>query len=146
MFTVLAAEGGRIDAAFRPLEDNALWVILGISILALAVAYLLVKQVLAAPEGTPKMIEIAKAIQEGAGAYLSRQFKTVGIFVALLGVFLFFVLPVHEGAEKSDFVIRFGRTSPSSSAPAFSAITGFAGMSLAVRANVRTATRRARPA
>jgi K(+)-stimulated pyrophosphate-energized sodium pump len=88
----IAAEGGRINATFRPLENNALWVILGVAVIALVVAYLLVKQVLAAPEGSPKMIEIAKAIQEGAEAYLSRQFKTVGLFVALLGVILFWIV------------------------------------------------------
>ena len=95
---VLAQEGGKIEATFRTLENNALWVILGISFLALAVAYVLVKGVLKHPEGTPKMIEIAKAIQEGASAYLNRQFRTLGIFLGILVVFLFFVLPVPKDA------------------------------------------------
>ncbi|MGH2728813.1 MAG: proton/sodium-translocating pyrophosphatase, partial [Actinomycetota bacterium] len=136
---VLAQEGGKIDAVFGTLENNALWVILGVSLLALAVAYVLVKNVLAHPEGTPKMIEIAKAIQEGARAYLNRQFKTLGIFLGLLVVFLFFVLPVPADADHSDFAIRFGRSLAFIVGAAFSAITGFVGMSLAVRANVRTA-------
>ncbi|MGH2792776.1 MAG: sodium/proton-translocating pyrophosphatase, partial [Actinomycetota bacterium] len=101
---VLAQEGGRIEATFRSLENNALWVILGVSFLALAVAYVLVKSVLSASEGTPKMIEIAKAIQEGARAYLQRQFKTLGIFLGLLVVFLFFVLPVPDVAENVGWV------------------------------------------
>ena len=139
MIGILAAEGGRINADFRPLENNALWVILGIALVALVVAYLLVRQVLAAPEGSPKMKEIAQAIQEGAEAYLSRQFKTVGAFVVLIGVALFFILPVHKDATHSDFVIRFGRSLAFVLGAGFSALTGFAGMSLAVRANVRTA-------
>src|SRR3989442_1589135 len=122
MLTVLGQEGGSINAIFRSLENNALWVILGISFLALAVAYYLVKQVLRAPEGTPKMIEIAHAIQEGSRAYLKRQFKTLGIFVGLLTVFLFFVLPVPHLCTQHDLsftlpcakhtaiVLRFGRS------------------------------------
>ncbi len=139
MIGFIAAEGGRIDAKFRALESNALWAILVIAALALVVAYVLVKQVLAHSEGTPKMIEIAKAIQEGAEAYLRRQFRTVGLFVVAIGILLFFALPVHEGADKSDIVIRLGRSIAFVLGAGFSALTGFAGMGLAVRANVRTA-------
>ena len=139
MNIVLAQEGGSIEATFRTLENNALWVILGVSFLALAVAYVLVKSVLAHPEGTPKMIEIAKAIQEGARAYLNRQFRTLGIFLGLLVVFLFFVLPVPKDAAHSELALRFGRSIAFLIGAAFSATTGFVGMSLAVRANVRVA-------
>src|SRR5690348_2223172 len=93
MSGILAAEGGKIPVAFRTLETNALWIILGISLVALIVAYFLVKQVMSAPPGTPKMIEIATAIQEGSAAYLRRQFSTVGAFVVVLGFLLFFILP-----------------------------------------------------
>ena len=65
---VLAQEGGPIDAVFGSFETNALWVILVISLVALVFAYYLVREVLAAPEGTPKMREIATAIQVGAKA------------------------------------------------------------------------------
>ena len=139
MNIVLAQEGGRIEATFRTLENNALWVILGVSFLALAVAYVLVRSVLSNPEGTPKMIEISRAIQEGARAYLNRQFRTLGVFLGLLVVFLFFVLPVPKSAEHSELMLRFGRSIAFIVGAAFSAITGFVGMSLAVRANVRTA-------
>jgi K(+)-stimulated pyrophosphate-energized sodium pump len=139
MNIVLAQEGGSIEATFRTLENNALWVILGVSLLALGVAYVLVKSVLAHAEGTPKMIEIAKAIQEGASAYLNRQFRTLGIFLGLLIIFLFFVLPVPKDAEHSEFVLRFGRSIAFIVGAGFSAITGVVGMSLAVRANVRVA-------
>ncbi len=102
-------------------------------------AYYLVREVLAAPEGTPKMKEIATAIQVGAKAYLSRQFRTVGIFMAILMVVLFFALPVSESATHSEFSLRFGRSIAFILGAGFSAITGYAGMWLAVRANVRTA-------
>jgi K(+)-stimulated pyrophosphate-energized sodium pump len=139
MPVVLAQEGARIDAEFRALENNALWIILGISILALVVAYFLVRQVMAASQGTPKMIEIAKAIQEGAAAYLRRQFRTVGLFVGLLTVFLFFVLPASASPDHSELTIRLARSIAFVLGAGFSALTGFAGMSLAVRGNVRTA-------
>ena len=135
----LLAEGEAIKAVFGSSESRALWIILAISFVALAFAYYLAREVLSAPEGTEKMKEIAKAIQEGASAYLSRQFRTVGIFLALLAVVLFFILPVPKDASHSDFVIRFGRSLAFILGAAFSAITGYTGMWLAVRANVRTA-------
>ena len=139
MNIVLAQEGGSIEATFRTLENNALWLILGVSLLALGVAYVLVKSVLQNAEGTPKMIEISEAIRVGARAYLNRQFRTLGVFLGLLVVFLFFVLPVPKDAEHSDFALRFGRSIAFILGAGFSAITGFVGMSLAVRANVRVA-------
>jgi K(+)-stimulated pyrophosphate-energized sodium pump len=139
MFGVLAAEGGPIDAVFGAFEDRALWVILGISLVALVFAYYLVREVLAAPDGTEKMREIARAIQVGASAYLRRQFRTVGIFLALLTVVLFFVLPVPDDAVHGDLMIRLGRSIAFILGAGFSALTGFTGMWLAVRANVRVA-------
>jgi K(+)-stimulated pyrophosphate-energized sodium pump len=138
---VLAAggESGAIRAVFGSFEDRALWIILGISLLALVFAYYLVREVLAAPEGTPKMREIARAIQVGASAYLRRQFSTVGVFLAILAVLLFFVLPVPKDAVHSAVMIRFGRSIAFILGAGFSATTGFTGMWLAVRANVRTA-------
>jgi K(+)-stimulated pyrophosphate-energized sodium pump len=136
---VLAQEGGPIDAVFGSFETNALWVILIISLVALAFAYYLVREVLAAPEGTPKMREIATAIQVGAKAYLRRQFRTVAVFMAIITVLLFFALPVPEDAAHSEFALRFGRSLAFLLGAVFSAITGYVGMWLAVRANVRTA-------
>jgi K(+)-stimulated pyrophosphate-energized sodium pump len=136
---VLAQEGGPIDAVFGSFETNALWVILVISLVALVFAYYLVREVLAAPEGSPKMREIATAIQVGAKAYLSRQFRTVAVFMAIITVLLFFALPVPEDAAHSEFALRFGRSLAFLLGAAFSAITGYVGMWLAVRANVRTA-------
>jgi K(+)-stimulated pyrophosphate-energized sodium pump len=141
----LAQEGGPINAVFGSFEDKALWVILAISLAALVFAWYLVREVLSAPEGTPKMKEIAQAIQEGARAYLSRQFRTLAVFLVLLTIALFFVLPAHDvpgvngGTGYSALSIRFGRSIAFILGACFSAVTGYVGMWLAVRANVRTA-------
>ena len=103
-----------------------------IAIAALGVAGLLVRQVLAASEGTENMRRIAGAVQEGAAAYLSRQFKTLAVF-AVLAFFLLFLLPSDNSSE------RIGRSLFFLVGAVFSAITGYMGMWLAVRGNVRVA-------
>src|SRR4051812_43874214 len=85
----LAAEGGYQVFELKGGE----WFWLGFSaltaLLAIAVGLFLVRGVIAADQGTPKMIEIALAIQEGAMAYLRRQFKTIAIILIPLAVIVF---------------------------------------------------------
>jgi K(+)-stimulated pyrophosphate-energized sodium pump len=81
---------------------NLVYVVLAISLGALGVAYALRAQVLAASDGTAKMREIAEAVQEGAAAFLSRQFRTLSYFVAIVFVLLF--------ALPGDAEIRIGRS------------------------------------
>ena len=107
------------------------YVILGISLAALAIAFALRAQVLAQDEGTAKMREIAAAVQEGAAAYLSRQFKTLSVFVAIVFVLLF--------ALPGETDIKIGRSIFFLVGAGFSALVGYNGMWLAVRANVRVA-------
>jgi len=141
----LAQEDGPLEVVFGSFEDTMLWVVLGISLVALLFAWYLVKAVLAAPEGTEKMKEIARSIQEGAKAYLSRQFRTLGIFLGILTVALFFVLPVSDTVTtellgmSASLSIRIGRSIAFLLGAGASMLTGYAGMWLAVRANVRTA-------
>ena len=135
----LAQESGPIQAHFGSAEARALWLIFGVSLVALLFAWYLVREVLAAPEGTDKMKEIAKAIQEGARAYLNRQYRTLAVFLAIIAVLLFFVLPVPKNAEHSAISIRFGRSIAFLLGALASMTTGYVGMWLAVRANVRTA-------
>ncbi len=134
-----AAEGGPIAAVFGSFEITSLWVILGIALVALLFAYVLAREVLGASEGSSAMKQIAIAIQTGAKAYLKRQFMTVAIFIAVIMVVLFFALPVATNAHHPETMIRVGRSLAFVLGAAFSAITGYAGMWLAVRANVRTA-------
>ncbi|KGA21207.1 potassium transporter [freshwater metagenome] len=103
-----------------------------IALAALVVAALLVREVLAADEGTDSMKKIAKAIQEGASAYLNRQFRTLAVFGVLV-FFLLFLLPADTQGE------RIGRSLFFLVGAVFSGITGYMGMWLAVRGNVRVA-------
>lgn len=107
------------------------FIVLGVSLLALAIAYGLRAQVLAQSDGTEKMKEIAAAVQEGAAAYLNRQFRTLSVFVGIVFVLLF-ALPGHTD-------IRVGRSIFFLIGALFSAAVGYNGMWLAVRANVRVA-------
>ena len=107
------------------------YVILGISLAALAIAFALRAQVLAQDEGTTKMQEIAAAVQEGAAAYLARQFRTLSVFVAIVFVLLF--------ALPGETDIKIGRSIFFLVGAGFSALVGYNGMWLAVRANVRVA-------
>ena len=113
---------------------NLTWVVVVavVALLALAVAGVLVRQVLAASQGTEKMQEIALAVQEGAAAYLRRQFRTIGIFVVPI-FFILLLLPADSAS------VRWGRSIFFLVGAGFSALTGFTGMSLAVRGNVRVA-------
>ena len=110
---------------------NYVYAVLAISLVALAIAFALRVQVLAADEGTAKMKEIAAAVQEGAAAYLNRQFKTLSVFVVVV-FFLLFALPGNSD-------IRVGRSTFFLLGALFSAAVGYNGMWLAVRANVRVA-------
>ena len=107
------------------------YIVLAISLGALGVAWALRAQVLANDEGTEKMREIAAAVQEGAAAFLARQFRTLSYFVAIVFLLLF-ALP---GAGD----IRIGRSLFFLVGAVFSALVGYNGMWLAVRANVRVA-------
>ena len=139
MTTFLAEGGLGAKVIFNSFATRSLYVILAISLVALLFAAYLRREVLAAPEGTEKMKQIAKAIQEGAAAYLKRQFRTLGIFLALLTVALFLLLPVPQIHIHSALSIRLGRSVAFLLGAGLSALTGFSGMWLAVRANVRTA-------
>ncbi|NDL57772.1 sodium-translocating pyrophosphatase [Phytoactinopolyspora mesophila] len=102
-----------------------------IALAALVMAALFRREVLAADEGTENMRKIAHAVQEGASAYLNRQFKTLGIF-AILVFALLFLLPGDPG-------VRIGRSIFFLVGAGFSAAVGYLGMWLSTRANVRVA-------
>ncbi|MEE4546700.1 sodium-translocating pyrophosphatase [Streptomyces sp. V4-01] len=108
------------------------WIIAVVALAALALAAVLVRQVLAADEGTDSMKKIAAAVQEGANAYLARQFRTLGIF-AVAAFFLLMLLPADTTSQ------RVGRSVFFLVGAIFSAVTGYIGMWLAVRSNVRVA-------
>ncbi|SCL24641.1 K(+)-stimulated pyrophosphate-energized sodium pump [Micromonospora nigra] len=135
MSDTLAAEGGGISLT----GANVTYVVMAavIAAVALVFAAALTKTVLAAGRGTPKMQEISGAVQEGASAYLIRQFRTLAIFV-VVAVVLLFLLPVHD-TDGSELAVKLGRSLFFVVGALFSAFIGGAGMWLATRANLRVA-------
>ncbi|MFD4374230.1 sodium-translocating pyrophosphatase [Streptomyces sp. NPDC058486] len=116
-------------------------VVAGVALAALVTARLFGRQVLKADEGTPAMRRIAAAVQEGANAYLARQLRTIALF-AVVVFLLLMALPADSWSQ------RAGRSLFFLVGALFSAVTGYVGMRLAVRANVRVAAaaREAAPA
>ncbi len=106
-------------------------IVAAIAVVALGMGYMFRQEVLGAPEGTENMKTIGLAVEEGAQAYLTRQFKTLAVFAAIAFALLF-VLPGDAG-------IRIGRSLFFVLGAGFSATIGYLGMSLAVKANVRVA-------
>jgi K(+)-stimulated pyrophosphate-energized sodium pump len=135
MSGTLAAEGGGLSLTGANLSYVIIAAVL--ALVALGFAAALSRVVLAAGKGTTKMQEISAAVQEGASAYLLRQFRTLAIFV-VIAVVLLFLLPVHN-TDGSEIAVKIGRSAFFVVGAAFSAFIGGAGMALATRANVRVA-------
>ncbi|MEW2426752.1 sodium-translocating pyrophosphatase [Micromonospora sp. NPDC047644] len=135
MSETLAADGGGLSLT----GSNVTYVVIAavVALVALGFAAALTKTVLAAGRGTEKMQEISGAVQEGASAYLLRQFRTLAIFV-VVAVVLLFLLPVHD-TDGSELAVKIGRSLFFVVGALFSAFIGGAGMWLATRANLRVA-------
>ena len=125
-----AAPGGGLDLSGA--DYAVVGVVMVIALAALAFGYVLIKEVLAAGQGSAKMQEISRAVQEGAAAYLNRQFRTLAGFAVVVFLVLF-ALPADSAAE------RIGRSIFFLFGAAFSAAIGYLGMWLSTRANVRVA-------
>ena len=91
MISPTLAQGIELGANDRILVG----VVAVVALAALAIGFILRREVLAADEGTSKMQEIGRAVQEGAVAYLNRQFRTLGVFVIVVFVLLF-ALPADD--------------------------------------------------
>ncbi|MEU8208989.1 sodium-translocating pyrophosphatase [Micromonospora sp. NPDC049044] len=135
MSETLAADGGGLSLT----GSNVTYVVIAavVALVALGFAAALTKTVLAAGKGTTNMQEISGAVQEGASAYLLRQFRTLAIFV-VIAVVLLFLLPVHD-TDGSEVAVKLGRSLFFVVGALFSAFIGGAGMWLATRANLRVA-------
>lgn len=106
--------------------NSSLYFSIGAGLLAIIYGLWLAKNVNKQPAGNEKMREIAHAIQEGAQAYLARQYRTIAVIAVVLFVILWLVLGLSMALGFAVGAI-------------FSALAGYIGMNVAVRANVRTA-------
>ncbi len=136
--------------AFHLGSADEIWLLLALvaGLIGIGTGLVLMRGVLAADSGTAKMREIARAIQEGAEAFLRRQFRTILIIIVPLAILIFFTatkvtrptgstaLSFGEAGIYRVLCFLFGAV--------FSGLTGFIGMSMAVRGNVRTAAAAAR--
>ncbi|MCH9027506.1 MAG: sodium-translocating pyrophosphatase [Proteobacteria bacterium] len=108
------------------MADMALWIALGAAVLALVYSAFSAKWIMAQPAGNEKMQSIAKAIQEGASAYMNRQYRAI----SMVGVALLVILWIALGSLTAiGFAIG----------AILSGMAGFIGMRISVQANVRTA-------
>ncbi|MEY2767661.1 MAG: hypothetical protein RI912_1324 [Actinomycetota bacterium] len=143
MTGLIAAEGGYQEFTLKGGEWLVLWLSAAAAVLAILVGFYLVRSVLAADQGSPKMREIAAAIQEGAWAYLKRQFKTIGYILIPLVVIVFVTSTAIKKGDGTE-ALSFGqaglwRTVGFVLGCLASGLTGYIGMTLATRGNVRTA-------
>jgi K(+)-stimulated pyrophosphate-energized sodium pump len=116
-------------------ETVYLWIALGAGVLALVCALFFARSVLAADQGSAEMQQIASAIREGAQAFMGRQYKTIAIMAVVLAAVLYggyrMYGPTAPLALKVVFSFLVGA--------ACSGISGYTGMFVSIRANLRTA-------
>jgi K(+)-stimulated pyrophosphate-energized sodium pump len=108
-------------------EGQALWIALTASVVAIVCGVIFSLQIIKESDGNDRMREIAGAIQEGAQAYLNRQYSTI----AIVGVVIFILMGVSGIGWASAIGFAIGAI--------FSGLAGYIGMGISVRANVRTA-------
>jgi K(+)-stimulated pyrophosphate-energized sodium pump len=137
------AEGGYQNFTLSSGDKTWLYLVFAIGIVGIIAGLILARGVLAEDQGSPKMREIAKAIQEGAEAFLARQFKTIALIVVPLAVLIFFTatkVVEPNGHVAMSFVTNgLWRVVCFLIGATFSGTVGLIGMSTAVRGNVRTA-------
>ncbi len=139
----IIAEGGYQEFTLRGGEWAVMLLSVSAALIALVVGLYLAKSVMAADAGSPKMQQIAKAIQEGALAYLKRQFKTIAVILVPLAIIVFVTSKAITKPDGSS-ALSFGevglyRTLAFILGCLASGFTGYIGMTLATRGNVRTA-------
>lgn len=110
------------------MTNTTLWIIFGCAALAIIYGLVMIKHILRLPAGNDRMKQIAQAIQEGANAFLNRQYRSIAIVAVVLTLIIGFI-PSLGWKTAIAFVVG----------ASLSAIAGYIGMFVSVRANVRTA-------
>ncbi|MCA1565864.1 MAG: sodium/proton-translocating pyrophosphatase, partial [Acidobacteria bacterium] len=131
MSRLILAQGADLELSAG--DFTVVGVVAAIALAALAVGAVLMREVLSADQGTSTMQDIGRAVQEGASAYLNRQFKTLVPFIVLVFAVLF-ALPAEDTGE------RIGRSVFFVVGALFSMTIGYLGMWLSTRANIRVAS------
>jgi K(+)-stimulated pyrophosphate-energized sodium pump len=108
------------------IETGSIYFALAAALVAIVYGLLVSRWILKKNTGSKKMVEIADAIEQGASAYLNRQYKTVAVVAIVLAIILYFALGLTTGLG---FLVG----------AVLSALTGYIGMFISVRANVRVA-------
>jgi len=143
MHVLLAAEGGFQVFELGAAEFAWLWFSVLTALAAIGVGFSLMRSVLAADTGSQAMRDIAALIQEGAMTYLRRQFRTIAVILIPLTIIVFVTSTAvlrPDGSQALSFAESgTWRTVAFVAGCVMSGLTGFIGMSLAVRGNVRTA-------
>src|ERR1700744_191020 len=143
MMRMLAAKGGYQAFHLGGVDKTWLYICLVAGIVGIAAGLLLARNVLSFDQGTAKMKEIALAVQEGAQAFLARQFRAIVMIIVPLDILIFFtatkVVKPDGGIALSFAQAGLYRVICFLFGAAFFGLTGFIGMSIAVRGNVRTA-------
>lgn len=132
-------EGKIVLPQLGSLEWILLWSVLGSAIIALLYGWYLVRKVLKEPSGTARMREVSSAIEEGAMAYLRRQFKTMIFFVIIITVGLYLLYHKVYAGEEAFKYIPLGISFAFLCGVMASYGAGYVGMWLAVKGNVRSA-------
>ena len=117
-------------------------IIIPIAILAaLGFAGILARDVLRRDTGTDRMREIAAAIQQGARAFLRRQYRTIALIAGILAVVFAGAIYAQRAATGASDAVQLGLKTAGAFAlgAAFSALSGYIGMQIAIRSNVRSA-------
>jgi len=139
---LLASEGGYQPFILESSDKTLLFLSLAIALLALGFSALMAKGVIESEDGTPEMKKIATAVQEGAMAYITRQFRTILLIVIPL-CFVVFFTSAEILKDNNDTALSFTqsglyRTLAFITGAVFSGAIGFLGMWLATRGNIRT--------
>ncbi len=120
-------------AILTSFEQTALYSVVAVAIAALVYALILRWQVLRENKGSGKVLEVWNGIRQGANAYLKTQFKSLILFLGILGAFLY----ASAAIVNLDVSVTIGRVGAFLIGAFFSAMIGYVGMNMAVQGNIR---------